>query len=161
MLSRSSLAARQFPHHFAAATTSVHPTVSTVVVIEGVDASAVCEELRSRLPNAYVTRSLPDDMLTECSRFDTLDETERRQFYLLGNIAHFATIRSKAGIVILDRSYATPEHKWPAHLQPRFVFRLTRGESKDTGGIPIDVTNMKPTDTAALILAAIESQCIQ
>lgn len=84
---------------------------ATTVVIEGVNASVVCEELRSRFPS-------------EQSRF-----------------------------VILDRSYA--------NMQAQFVFRLTRGESKDSDGIPIDVTHMRPTDTAALILAVIESQCMQ
>lgn len=126
----NSVAARQFPRLLQLVAEwrgSLSTRKTKVIVIEGMDGCGKSElvgRLSSSLgiPHEY---SLHPELREHRSVFDSMEETEKRQFYLLGNEALMAELQGPqygAPICILDRSYATTLSYQYGHLA---------GESED------------------------------
>jgi thymidylate kinase len=123
-LNRNSAAARQFPSllQLAEQWQGLPSSRTTkVIVVEGLDGCGKSElvgRLSSSLqiPQEY---SLHPEMREHRHAFDSMDETEKRQFYLLGNEALMAELQRpeyRAPVCILDRSYATTLSYHYGHL---------------------------------------------
>lgn len=115
-----------------------------VIVLEGLDGvgkSSVAKRLAQRLgPGAKLQYALPEDMRAGRAVFDAMSETEKRQFYLIGNLV--AAAEADAECCVFDRSYASTVayHRgtlatqrplerpmmlvWPAALRPTHYFYL-------------------------------------
>ena len=149
-----SKAARQFPKEFDLALNwiqvqpfySIFPRPVKIIAVEGLDGtgkSTLVNFLSCHL-KAEAHYGLHKELLTHRYDYDLEEESEKRQFYLLGNIALMAELQivpQKKALSILDRSYATTLSyalgnmartaqdpieqllppvpiRWPAHLRP-------------------------------------------
>lgn len=120
----NSAAARQFPKLLQLVAEwqgSLSARKTKVIVIEGLDGCGKSElvgRLSSslKIPHEY---GLHPELREHRSIFDCMEETEKRQFYLLGNEALMAELQRpeySAPVCILDRSYATTLSYQYGHL---------------------------------------------
>jgi len=150
-LQSTSKAAQQFPQQFDLALEwiQLHPILPRpvkIIVVEGLDGTgkSTLVDFLSVQRKTQKRYGIHGAMQSHRSEYDQENEHEKRQFYLLGNIALMAELQTtpqKNPICILDRSYATtlsyaagnvvptaqdtatqvlpptPIH-WPAYLRP-------------------------------------------